>query len=204
MSEIQIGQTMNTSLIEEHIFNDILKNDNAKKYIFEFKKNGINKSLEKIFLDINEENNTINFEPYSLKRLFDFALREATYSVSRSSSTILMEEIMQLFLRLIGKIEEWLELNRCEHENNMTSRLRFNNFRELYNEMLDFYQNRKIEDVLYIEKNIWNYLARSWDLIGSELITYKILSKLEQTMSDYNGTDLMDWEFIELVNDITK
>lgn len=187
-----------TSLIEEHIFNDILKTENSRIYVDEFLKHGMNKTLEKLFLNISEQNDPAC--KTSLKKLFEFALKEKDYSITRTYNYITINEIMDVFLELSVRIKKFLDNFLLAHKDDLTSNLKYKNYKKIYEDMLDFYENANREDGTYIENNIWMFFARSWEVIwnGSEI--YLILSKLESMMSDYNNDDLISWEFIEVLN----
>ena len=204
--ESQIKGKSVTSLIEEHIFNDLIKTKNARIYIEEFIHKDMNLALKKIFDDIAEGKDTINKTEYNLKKLFDFTLKQADATPGRGSRRMTIENIFESFLPLIVYLENWLKDNKSQEKESRSSQLIYKNYCILYEQMVSLYEERGNLSLNKAEHNIFDILFKGWKVFYKDNATYKLLSRLEATMQDYklNNKITLDWEFVELINEITN
>lgn len=202
--ESEAKHTSMTKLIEQHIFNDLLKTENTKHYIEIVMHSSLHDGLSAVFADIANEKYKIKPTPHNLEKIFLFAYEHCSANFDCDFNYSYMDRFMLPFRNLIFYIEEWLEANKDLQES-PSSKYIYESYDAIYRWMIDLNRNKNSYPIAHFARSVYTLIRDGWDVFYSEKATYELLSNIEaakSTHDPYNNSPI-EWEFLELMNEVT-
>lgn len=201
--ESQVTGKSSTNLIEEHIFNDIIKTKDSMFYVKNMCQFGLNDTLESLFEYISAG---INWKSRcsNTRELVEFTIKTCMHIRNWEADDLLEHDILNWMDSLRKKVSYWLKDNKDLLNADYNNSHLYCHYKELYewiDELIRIYSKdfHQFQPML-----ISNIILSGWEIFKDWTIPYRLLSATQHTLIGNRYSVDIVWEFIQILNKMTS
>ncbi len=194
-----------TALIEEHVFNDILKTKHSKYYAQIMVSEGLKKALASVYEFVSDHiADSSSYRNTKELLIFTSRLYADCPPENVNVGTLQKLSILKYMEFLCARVDAWLERNNGEAKKVLESITEVNFCRMLSSQIREMRDLYETDFGMFMPADILSIVLKGWKLFCDLGVTYSLLVEVVLLIGEPEYSNIEKWEFIDILNKITK